>query len=157
MVVGNLLKTRYDQVYILAPADMETLMHNGSTNDNIDKTSNEHKSNSGGVNWKVQDWPMQEISRPKASEPDALEAMIMENVVQMHFEYISTSISGSLDKSGTESVLRAHLEIEQKKRSIEKELFWNQVQSVVLEWGGILAGAALSVAISTALRRRINV
>ena len=159
MVVGNLLKTRYDQVYILAPADMETLMHNGTTSDNIDKTSNDHKINSDGknYNWKVQDWPMNEISRPKASEPDALEVMIMENVVQMHFEYISTSISGSLDKSGTESVLRAHIEIEQKKRNIEKELFWNQVQSVVLEWGGILAGAALSVAISTALRRRINV
>jgi len=157
MVICNLLKTRYDQVYILAPADMGTLMHNETNDDNIDESIDMHRSKSNRTNWKVQDWPLEGISRPNSSEADALEAMIMECVVQTHFEYISTSISGSFDRSGTNSVLQAHLELEQRKRLIEKELFWNEVKKVAIDCVGVLAGAALSFAISTALRRRMNV
>jgi len=157
MIICNLLKTRHDQVWILAPASMETLIDGVNTN-NFNNTSNKCiGSNIESANWKVQDWPLQEISRPKSSEADALEAMIMERVVQTHFEYISTSISGSFDRSGTNSVLQAHLELEQRKRFNEKELFWNEVKKVAIDCAGILAGAALSFAISTALRRRMNV
>lgn len=134
MVIGNLLKTRHDEVWILAPSSM-----------------------SDGANSKVQDWLLQKISKPKSSEsPDRLEVMIMEHVVQAHFEYISTCLSGNLDKSGTNSVLRAHLELEKKKRGVEKELFWYEFKKVALDWAGIIAGAAISFAISTALKRRLN-
>ena len=134
MVIGNLLKTRHDEVWILAPSSM-----------------------SDGANSKVQDWLLQKISKPKSSEsPDRLEVMIMEHVVQAHFEYISTCLNGNLDKSGTNSVLRAHLELEKKKRGVEKELFWYEFKKVALDWAGIIAGAAISFAISTALKRRLN-
>jgi len=141
MVIGNLLKTRHDQVWVLAPADMESWLDKSSTA-NPDST--------------VKDWPMQELSRPKSSESEVLEGMIIESVVQTHFEYISTSLSGSFDKSGTESIMRAQLELKQKKKNIERELFWNQVQKVALDWAGVFAGAALSYAISAALRRRMH-
>eukprot|EP00533_Pseudo-nitzschia_delicatissima_P003839 CAMPEP_0116101712 /NCGR_PEP_ID=MMETSP0327-20121206/12955_1 /TAXON_ID=44447 /ORGANISM="Pseudo-nitzschia delicatissima, Strain B596" /LENGTH=468 /DNA_ID=CAMNT_0003593689 /DNA_START=104 /DNA_END=1507 /DNA_ORIENTATION=- len=134
MVIGNLLKTRHDQVWVLAPEDMET--------SDPDST--------------VKDWPMNEITRPKSSETEVLEGMIIENVVQTHFEYISTSLSGSNDKSGTESIMKAQLELKQKKKEIERELFWNQVQKVALDWAGVLAGAALSYVISAALRKRMT-
>ena len=136
MVIGNLLKTRHDQVWLLAPADME-----GSL-DNPDST--------------VKNWPMQEIARPKSSETDILEGMIIENVVHAHFEYISNSLSGSNDKSGTASIMRAQSELRRKKKNMERELFWNQVQKVALDWAGVFAGAALSYAISAALRKRMN-
>lgn len=129
MVIGNLLKTRYDQVWVLAPAD---------------------------VGSKVKDWPMQEITRPKQAEPEVLEGLIIENVVQTHFEYISNSLNGSSDKSGTASIMRAQLEFKQRKKSMERKLFWDQVQKVALDWTGVFAGAALSYAISAALRKRMN-
>lgn len=139
MVIGNLLKTRHDQVWILAPGDMEALMLERSTNSSS-----------------VKNWPMKELSRPKSSGIETLEGMIMENVVQTHFEYISTSLSGSFDRSGTASVIQAHLELQEKKKKIESELFWNQVQKVALDWAGVVAGAALSYVISNALRRRMS-
>lgn len=136
MVIGNLLKTRYDQVWILAPTDMESSLNDPES--------------------KVQDWPMQAISRPKSSEPEVLEGMIIENVIQNHFEYISTSLSGSNDKSGTASIMKAQAELKEKKKAVEREVFWNQVQQVALDWAGVFAGAALSYVISTALRKRMN-
>jgi len=141
MVIGNLLKTRHDQVWILAPADMETWLDESSTANPVST---------------VKDWPMQEISRPKSSEVEVLEGMIIEHVVQTHFDYISTSLSGSSDKSGTTSIMRARLELKQKKKNIERELFWNQIQKVALDWAGVFAGAAFSYVISAALRRRMN-
>lgn len=142
MVIGNLLKTRHDQVWILSPENTESWFDKNSTTD---------------PNLTVKDWPMQEISRPKSSEAEVLESMIIEQVVQTHFEYISTSLNGSFDKAGTASIMQAHLELKQKKKDIESELFWKQFQKFALDWAGVLAGAALSYTISAALKRRMNV
>jgi phosphopantothenate-cysteine ligase len=132
MVIGNLLHTRHDQVWILAPSQM-------------DETPSD-----------VKEWPMQEISKPRSSESDALESLIMEFVVQSHFEYISSSCNGSFDKSGTEAVVRAHEELEQKKRQVQREIFWKQIEKTGLEWAGMAVGIALSYAVSSALRRRMH-
>ena len=141
MVIGNLLKTRHDQVWVLAPDHMMD-WSDESSSDNLSST--------------VKDWPMKEITRPKSSESEVLEGLIIERVCQTHFEYISTSMSGSFDKSGAASVMRAHSELQQKKKILRRELFWNQVQKIALDWAGVFAGAALSYAISTALRRRMD-
>jgi len=141
MVIGNLLKTRHDQVWVLAPDQMMDYSDESSS-DNLSST--------------VKDWPMKEITRPKSSESEVLEGLIIERVCQTHFEYISTSMSGSLDKSGAASVMRAHSELQQKKKILRREIFWNQVQKIALDWAGVFAGAALSYAISTALRRRMD-
>jgi len=76
--------------------------------------------------------------------------MIIDRVVQTHFEYISCSpIHGFYYKSTVE-------ELQQKQKDIESVLFWNQVRTVALDWAGVFAGAALSYVISAALRQRIN-
>ncbi len=80
----------------------------------------------------------------------------MEHVVQAHFEYISCSCNGSFDKSGTDAVLRAHAELEQKKREVHREIFWKQVRTTGLEWAGVAVGAVLSYSVSAALRQRMN-
>ena len=129
MVIGNLLHTRHDQVNILAPYHQDEVPNGG-----------------------VQDWPMQSISKPKKADPEVLESMIIDFVVQAHFEYISSNCN----VSGTEAVLKAHEELEAERRQIQRELMWNQIQKSAFEWGGVLAGAALSYWISAALRRGLN-
>jgi hypothetical protein len=146
MVIGNLLETRHKQVWVLAPTSMQTFM-------DAQVVAN---TTANSTSWMVQEWPMVEISKPTSSEVDALEVMIMEHVVQAHFEYISCSSSGSFDKSGTAAVLKAHKELERKKRQVEREAFWNKVQNFALEWAGVAIGAALSYMISGALRRKMN-
>lgn len=146
MVIGNLLKTRHDQVWVLAPSDMESALEdkNDVSSENPSKRST------------VKDWPMHEISKPKTSEAEVLEGMIVEKVVQTHFEYISYCLSESADKSGTAAILQARKELEEKKKDRAKELFWDQAQKVALDWAGVVAGAALSYVVSTALRRRMG-
>ena len=129
MVIGNLLHTRHDQVWILAPP-----------------------STSDGNMPSVQEWPMISVNRPKHSESDVLEGLILDAVVEAHFEYISNQS----DHSGTEAVLKAHQALEEKKRKLHGELFWKQVRSTGLEWAGVAAGAVVSYLVSSALRRRMG-
>lgn len=89
-------------------------------------------------------------------DPDALECQLIDAVVQAHFEYISTSYDGTLDKSGAEAVLQAQADLELKRRSVQREIFWTQVQTVGWEWAGVAVGAVLSYAVSAALRQRMN-
>mmetsp|Transcript_28408 Transcript_28408/g.76952 ORF Transcript_28408/g.76952 Transcript_28408/m.76952 type:complete len:509 (-) Transcript_28408:138-1664(-) len=149
MVIGNLLKTRHDQVWILAPADMESFVSERSNSNNNSNNSNNNNSNESADSG-PQNWPLREITRPRSSEAEALEAMIIDRVVQTHFEYISCSpIHGFYYKSTVE-------ELQQKQKDIESVVFWNQVRTVALDWAGVFAGAALSYVISAALRQRIN-
>ena len=132
MVIGNLLQTRHEQVWILAPPeDRET-----TTPQN------------------VTEWPLQEVTKPKSSDSDALEHLILDVVVQAHFEHISSSTS--MNKAGTEAVVRAHQALEEKRAQVQREIFWKQVQTTALEWGGVVAGAVLSYVVSAALRRRMS-
>jgi hypothetical protein len=126
------------KVWILCPSNLQAYMNDSSLQE------------------KVQQWPMQEISKPKSSDADALEAMIMDHVVQAHFEYISASCGGTFDKSGTLAVLKAHQELDRKKKIMERAEFWNKAKSFALEWAGVVLGAALSYMVSAALRRRMN-
>jgi phosphopantothenoylcysteine synthetase/decarboxylase len=138
MVIGNLLETRHSKVWILSPSNLQAYMD--------DSTLQE----------KVQQWPMLEISKPKSTDADALEVMIMDYVVQAHFEYISASCGGSFDKSGTVAVLKAHQELDRKRKNMDREAFWNKAKSVALEWAEVVLGAALSYMVSAALRRRLS-
>ena len=131
MVIGNLLQTRHDEVWVLAPPE-QTCSGDSSTD--------------------VKDWPLKVITKPKHSEPDVLEGMLIDHVVQTHFEYISTNF----DKAGTDAMVRAHEELTRKKERVQREIFWKSVQQTALEYGGIALGAALSYAISSALRRRMD-
>ena len=133
LVIGNLLHTRHSQVWMLAPEErIES-----------DKAP------------PVEDWPLQEISKPHDSEPDALESLIVDFVVQSHFEYISTS--GCFGKDGTDAAIKAHEELEEKRRQIQRDLFWGRVKSTAMEWAGVAVGCFLSYAVSSALRKRMQI
>lgn len=135
MVVGNLLESRYNQVMVLAPPVDDDDVSSSPT--------------------MVQNWPMHSITK-SSGDPDSLENQLVDVVIAAHFEYISKSCNGTFDKAGAEAVMRAHYELEQKKRQIERELFWQRVQQIGLEWAGVAAGALLSYVVSTALRRRMS-
>lgn len=62
MVIGNLLESRYDKVWVLHP---DTADAEGS------------------------DWSMTRVDRPKHADLDALEATLLDLVVEQHFAYIS--------------------------------------------------------------------
>eukprot|EP00536_Pseudo-nitzschia_multiseries_P000130 jgi/Psemu1/62499/estExt_Genemark1.C_30013 len=149
MVIGNLLKTRHDQVWILAPSDMEEFVSEQQQQQQRNTTEGASQNhNPSTTTTTPRDWPMREISRPRSSEAEVLEGMIIERVVQTHFEYISCSSSDGFYKSA--------VELERKKKNIESVLFWNRVQTVALDWAGVFAGAALSYVISAALKQRMN-
>eukprot|EP00980_Cylindrotheca_fusiformis_P023928 scaffold11212_cov121-Cylindrotheca_fusiformis.AAC.7 len=134
LVIGNLLHSRHEQVSILAPPFSDT-----------EETTSD-----------VTNWPMKDIVKPRGSPSDVLESMILEFVVQAHFEYISFSVDGSIDKSGTRAVARAHHDLMEKRRQLERDLFWEQTKKTGLEWAGVAIGCVLSYAISSALRARMG-
>ena len=133
LVIGNLLHTRHSQVWMLAPEERI-------------------ESDTAPP---VEEWPLQELSKPHDSEPDALESLIVDFVVQSHFEYISTS--GCFGKDGTDAAIKAHEELEEKRRQIQRDLFWGRVKSTAMEWAGVAVGCFLSYAVSSALRKRMQI
>jgi hypothetical protein len=133
MVVGNILETRYSEVNILAPSTAED--------------DNNYVA-------PPQQWPMRTLQ--KSLEPDSLENQLVDVVIQAHFEYVSKSCHGTFDKAGMDAVMKAHDDMEEKKRQIERQILWEKVQKTSLEWAGVAAGALLSYAISSALRRRMG-
>jgi len=136
MVVGNLLETRYSQVLVLAPPL-------------------EDESGVASAPALVHTWPMQSIVKSKG-DPDSLENQLVDTVVEAHFDYISKSCNGTFDKAGAEAVRKAHDELEEQKRRLQRKATWEKVQRIGLEWAGVVAGAMLSYAISTALRNRMG-
>jgi phosphopantothenate---cysteine ligase (ATP) len=132
MVIGNLLQTRHSQVWVLAPSSQQP--------------AGEQQGNM------VENWPLHEITKPKSSDSDALESLLIDHVVQTHFEYISLHH----DKSGAEAMVRAHEELARKKHQVQQEIFWKSVQRTALEWAGVAVGAVLSYVVSAALRRRMS-
>ena len=137
MVVGNILETRYSEVSILvAPPSLSSL-------DDDSQESSHHQ------------WSMQTLR--KSSDPDSLENQLVDVVIQEHFEYISKSCHGTFDKAGMDAVMKAHEEMKEKKRKMERTIFWEKVQTTSLEWAGVAAGALLSYVISSALRKRMGV
>eukprot|EP00934_Nitzschia_sp_Nitz4_P002164 Nitzschia sp. Nitz4//scaffold101_size76361//63422//64756//NITZ4_005612-RA/size76361-processed-gene-0.44-mRNA-1//-1//CDS//3329532188//2164//frame0 len=131
MVVGNLLETRYQQVWILAPPPSASAQHVPS----------------------VQDWHMQSIQRQAmdSTNPDNLEMQLVQAVVTAHFEYISQS-----DVGPNGGVAQAQIELDRKRRELQRELAWEQVRTTGMEWAGIAVGAILSYLVSSALRQRIQ-
>ena len=132
MVIGNLLHSRHTQVSVLAPSSVD------------------------GKPADVKDWPTHDLVKPRNSESDALESMIVETVVQAHFEYISSSCEVGMDRSGAQAVIRANDELSEKRRELERDLFWEQAKTTGLEWTGVAAGCLISYIVSSALRNRMT-
>ena len=131
MVIGNLLHTRHEKVWILAPDDQkEKVPTNPET------------------------WSFTEVSRSRTSTVDTLESSILDCVVQSHFEFISWHFHSN--GAGVEAAQRAQARLIEKKRRVERELFWKRATQIGLEIAGGVLAVGISYVVNTALRRRLN-
>ena len=139
-VVGNLLQTRYNEVWILSKP---------SSTDMRDDNNKE-------IIPPIQDWPLHGVTKPKnsSSDNDVLESMLIDYIVEKHFEYISNKLYDN-NESGFDIMLKSHEEIQRKKSELEKELYWKNIKEIALEYGGIILGGILSYVISSTLRRKM--
>lgn len=143
MVIGNILETRHDEVWILAPPPETSLLLTEGNADDV-----------AVVVPPVGEWPMTVVQKPAHAELDALEALIVDTVVQSHFEFISEHYHGSFDKGRADIVKREHQEFKKRQEKVAKAAVWDKIKSLALELAGAALGAALSYAVSSMLRRR---
>lgn len=121
MVIGNILETRHEKVWVLYPA----------------------AANTRDFDWKA-------ITRPRNSDTDALEEALLDFVVEQHFDFISRHWS-----DGTETAIRNHERLQEKKRQVQRDMFWKRVKTETLGLVGPLIGAVLTYSITSLLRNRI--
>ena len=132
LVVGNILETRYDTVWILGP-----------------DTQRE------AVPTSAQQWTMQKLSRPPQSSSsssqhqDSLEEMILDKVVESHFEYISWRSTAE----DLEAARHAQEAWKEKRQRVERDLYWKRVQALGTEVIGYVLSGVLSWAVALALQR----
>jgi phosphopantothenate-cysteine ligase len=126
MVVGNILQTRHEKVWLLSPNNYES----------IDDVKN---------------WSTKELAIDKSSS-SSLESSIIDTVVQSHFEYMSYHYTSNeydlklIASAYNERLLEQEIE---KRRSM-----WKKVKSVGLEVFGAVLTLFISYSINTAFQRR---
>jgi phosphopantothenate---cysteine ligase (ATP) len=128
MVIGNLLQSRHDKVWILSPEDYRS------------------KSPSS-----AKDWLMTEVAKARGSGVDSLESSIIDYVVQSHFEFISWHYN--VDGSGAKAMQRTQEKLLEEKKQVRRTLFWNKAKSVGLEVTGVVLTLWISYTINSALQR----
>jgi phosphopantothenate-cysteine ligase len=128
MVVGNILETRHATVHVLYNKNI--------LGDGDDETTTS-----------VQDWTMQEISKP--SSGGILEAELIEFCVQQHFDFISQHFSPE------HAALKTHERLLQRKKELQRQLFFKTLKDGVLQLGGAVIGMGITYIISMAIQRRI--
>ncbi|KAL7563292.1 hypothetical protein ACA910_016652 [Epithemia clementina (nom. ined.)] len=124
LVIGNLLETRNEKVWILTP---ECQRHKKPESANT--------------------WQFEELS--KTSPTDELEDLILDKVVEAHFEYISWTIPSD----GVEAAREAQEALKQKKRQVQNQLYWKRVNAIGTEVAGYLLSGLLSWAVAVAIQR----
>ena len=124
LVIGNILETRYDKVWILCPETQRS------------KNPDDPKQ-----------WQFEEISR--MSPADDLEDLILDKVVESHFEFISWHISAD----GGETVRQAQEALKEKRRKVQAQLFWKRANAIGTEIAGYLLSGLLSWAVAFAIHR----
>lgn len=131
MVIGNLLQTRHEKVWVLTPEDQR--IKNPST---------------------AKDWPMQEIQKSSATEVDSLESSLMDFVIQSHFEFISWHFHA--DGSGVKAAKRTQELLKERKKRIQRDILWNRVKQHGLEIAGAALAFLISYTINFTLQRRLR-
>lgn len=149
MVIGNVLESRYDKVWILQ-------------NRSIYVTDDQ------GV--EGNDFQVEEVSRNNASPSiDELEESMISHVVEKHFEYIANHYLESDDDSdesgvlprtalmaGAEAATRHNSYLKEKKRQLQSELYWKRARDVTLGMIGNAIGMYLTFVASSALQKRMR-
>jgi phosphopantothenate-cysteine ligase len=126
MVVGNILDTRYDVVHVL----------HGDNNTTTDEAV------------VVQDWTMKEVHKSPSSP--FLEVELIEFIVQQHFTYISQNFNTE------HAALKTHERLVQRKKELQKQVYWKNLQDGALQVGGTIMGMAITYVVSMAMQRRMK-
>jgi len=149
MVIGNVLESRYDKVWILQ-------------NRSIYVTDDQDVEGS--------DFQVEEVSRNDASSSiDELEDAMISHVVEKHFEYIANHYleddddndeSGVLPRTalmaGAEAAARHNAYLKEKKHQLQNELYWKRARDVTLGMAGHAIGMYLTFIASSALQKRMR-
>jgi phosphopantothenate-cysteine ligase len=134
MVIGNLLKSRHEKIWLLQPPDQR----------------NKHPSDASDAS----DWPLTEITRPVSDDPDALESKLVDTVVQAHFEYISWHFH--IGGSGIKAAMEAQARLKERKRRVHRAAMVEKVKGLCTEATGVILALVLSYSINSILQRRLR-
>ena len=129
MVVGNMLQTRHEKVWILAPDSFQM------------KTASD-----------VENWQMKEITKDRSPNSN-LESNIVEIVVQSHFEFMSYHLTSN-DYVSLKHISKAKDNILVEKKLERRRILWKKAKGIGLEVIGAALTIWLSYSINTALQRR---
>ena len=126
MVIGNLLQSRHDKVWILHAAQPGT---------------------------SVQDWDMREVTKASGSgDVDALEEAIVDFCVQQHLAFISKNYLGDM----CHHLDPSRQELYEKDCLLQRELFWNRVRQGAYRAGGTVLAITLSFTMFQTWKRRMS-
>ena len=148
MVIGNVLETRYEKVWILQNRGIY-------------------------VSEEDEDLTISQVSKNDApsSSADALEDAIISHVIEKHFEYIANyylmgnddendAVNGVMPRTalmaGAEAAARHNEYLRDKKRQLQNELYWKRVRDNTLNVAGHALGMYISYWASTALQKRMR-
>jgi phosphopantothenate-cysteine ligase len=155
MVIGNVLETRYDKVWILQNRSMYVSSDDGNQNESDNKVT------------------VSEVSKNDApsTSDDALEDAMVSHVVEKHFEYIANHFlvdengdgsesNGVLPRTalmaGAEAAARHNEYLKEKKRQLQNDLYWKRVRDNTLTVAGHALGMYLTYVASSALQKRLR-
>lgn len=131
LVIGNILQTRHETIWILAPSDQR-----------------EQSPTS------AKDWTFREIVKSRGDDCDSLEISFADFIVQSHFEFISWHFHA--DGYDTELVAKRQADMLQRRQRIQRAQSIAKVKNVCLEIAGTLLAFAISYSINSALQRRLR-
>jgi phosphopantothenate---cysteine ligase (ATP) len=129
VVIGNILQTRHDKVWLLAPTNFEI----------ADNASN------------VENWPMTELTKDRSSNSN-LESSIVDIIVQSHFEFMSYHYTSN--EYVLKQIASANNDRIMEKKAEQRKIIWKKVKGVGLEVIGAALTLWISYSINTAFQRR---
>lgn len=130
IVIGNILQSRYEKVWILSP------------NDHTEQPPISAK-----------DWTFIEIVRNR-DDVDSLENLIIDFVVKSHFEYISINFHD--DGYGDIAKSIAKHDVKQRIQRDKRTILFSKVKQIFLEIAGTVIAVMISYAINTAVQKRLR-
>ena len=152
LVVGNILKTRYEKVFMLQQTNNDDTNDNGGSQDDpvIERG-----------------FEMKEISKKGkyGAGIDELEDAMIGHIVEKHFEYVANHIAIAKEgegggrtalMTGAEAAALHNRRLAEKKARLQSELYWKRVKDMSLTLAGHALGMLLTWSLSTALQARFR-
>lgn len=133
LVIGNMLQSRHEKVWILNPSDQHEIKPSTAT-----------------------DWSFTEICKPRRSnDPDALEHALIDFVVRCHFDFISQHFPMTRINLQTIEKIRSNLDKKEVKVSTIT-LDWTKISSVLMEVTGTFIACILTYYVNSTIQRQFR-